>query len=139
MKIKILALLFALLTLTACRVNAEPQPTEPTEPETVTEAETMPPNDNSWVYNAVYDGIIRITFVDEESYMISAKDEYDEDLFFMAITTPFKIGKEFEAVIFEDGYISVYDGEEHVGTYEVHRSFSADGALEKIEDVVTNV
>ena len=137
MKLKILALLIALLTLTACKANAQPKPTELTEPETVTQEETVP-EDNCWAYNAVYDGAITITYVDDESYMIAAKDDYSEDLFFLAVTTPFKIGKKFDAVIFEDGYIAVYEGEEYVGTYEVHRSFNTDNVLENIEGVIGN-
>lgn len=138
MKIKILALIIALLTLTACKAEAEPKLTELTESETVTQAETAPENDNCWAYNAVYDGAITITYVDEESCFIAAEDEYNEDLFFLAVTAPFKIGKEFEAVMFEDGYIAVYEGEEYVGTYEVHRSFNTDEALESIEGAMGN-
>ena len=137
MKIKILAFLFALLTLTACKANAQPKQTELTEPETVTQEETVP-EDNCWAYNAVYDVTITITFVDEESYLIAAKDENNEELFFLAVTTPFKIGKEFDAVIFADGYIAVYEGEEYVGTYESQRSFNIDEALKNVEGDIGN-
>lgn len=152
MKIKsmIAMILMVVLLFTGCEVvTAKEFETSSTEivAENATESTTEPPTEiaesttksvtedyeeeTQWIYNKSYKGIITITEIDEESFVIIATNKKGECVIFLAVTTPYEVGKKFYAEIYADNYIRVYSdyNGKYIGSYEVKEPFDSDKIL----------